>query len=648
MQLRLYFTMIILLSVKLLFAQVYPDSLYDEEPEQKFPVGFHEPEYVRISATGQEVSESRVEPPFWWVDMADPSLQVVIYDQNIKDAKVSIKHKGVKLRGTQKVENPNYLFVDLEISKNAKVGTFEIVLDVDGTEKSYPYELKSRGAGSASRKGVDASDLIYLIMPDRFANGDPSNDSFDDMEQWGLNREKTLFRHGGDILGVMENLDYIQDLGITAIWLNPVLENNEPFESYHGYAITDHYNIDKRLGSNDLYKSFVDLCHERGIKVIKDVVYNHVGDKHWFIQDLPSMDWIHQFDEYTKTTYRAPTLMDPYFSESDQEQMLDGWFDIHMPDLNQKNDLLANYLIQNSLWWIEFAGLDGFRIDTYAYSDQDFMANLGKRLQKEYPNFSFFGETWVHGSPTQAQFTQNNNLREGYNSYLPGVTDFQLYYSILEALNQEQGWTSGIARVYFTLTKDFLYENPYRNVIFLDNHDLPRFYSVVNGDMEKFKSGITFLLTMRGVPMFYYGTEILLSGVGGAFGEAGRKDFPGGWENDPVYKFNTDYLESNEQEAYEFIKKLSNYRKNSTALQFGKLKHYIPQDGLYAYFRMDDKSKVMVVMNMSDKDVAVPMERFKSDLEGYNQGMNVISGEMMNLGKMSLKPRQSMILELKK
>jgi glycosidase len=637
------------LGVLNLHAQSYPDSLYNDDPHQKLPLGAEEPDYGLISPEGKEVQEARVEPPFWWIGMKNPVVQVLIYDNQISRARVSVDYPGVQLKDIHRVENPNYLFVDLEIQSYAKAGNFDITLEKEGSSKNYTYELRNRREGSADRQGVDAGDFIYLIMPDRFANGDPSNDSFDDMNQWGVHREKALFRHGGDLIGVMEHLDYLEDLGVTALWLNPVLENDEPYESYHGYAPTEHYLVDKRLGTNEQYLTMVNLCHERGMKVIKDVIYNHVGDKHWFIEDLPASDWIHQFESFTKTTYRAPTLMDPYASESDKDLFLNGWFDRHMPDLNQKHPLLANYLIQNTVWWIEYADLDGLRIDTYAYSDQDFMAELGKVLQHEYPDFSFFGETWVHGTPIQAQFTQGNELRDGYNSYLPGVTDYQMYYAIMDALSKEQGWTDGVTKIYYTLAKDFLYEAPLENVLFLDNHDLTRFYTAVNEDMDKFKSGMAMLLTMRGIPMINYGTEILLVGSGGGFGEGGRKDFPGGWKGDPVYKFNPAFHEADEQEAFEYVKTLANYRKNTPALQDGKLKQYIPENGVYVYFRYDDQQKVMVVSNTHTNTANLHMERFKKDLKGYKSAKNVLTGEVMDqLSNLKIAGHTTLVLELQK
>ncbi|MEL7118880.1 MAG: glycoside hydrolase family 13 protein [Bacteroidota bacterium] len=633
-----------------LFGQSYPDSLYNEEEMQKFPLGVEEAHYHKREATGGTVDQTRVEPPFWWTGMTHKDLQILIYDQDIKGAEASIDYPGVKLVKTQQVENPNYLFLDLVIDKNTKPGKFKINLTTNGGIKSYDYELMARRSNPYPEASLSSADLIYLIMPDRFANGDTNNDSFDDMNQWGINREKPLFRHGGDLMGIMERMDYVEDLGVTALWLNPVLENDQLYESYHGYAITDHYNIDKRFGSNENYKQLIDLGHERGIKMIQDVIYNHVGDQHWLIKDLPSKDFIHQFEEYTKTTYRAPTLMDPYVANGDKEQFNDGWFDNHMPDLNQKNPLVSNYLIQNTFWWVEYANLDGLRIDTYAYSDQGFMADLGKYLQEEYPNFMFFGETWVHGSPIQAQFTQNNELRAGYNSYLPSVTDFQMYYAITDALNRTQGWTDGIAKVYYTLTKDFIYEDPYRNVIFLDNHDLSRFYTVVDGNMNKFKSGISFLLTMRGIPMLNYGTEILLGGAGGgSFGEAGRKDFPGGWENDSTDKFKTENLSEKEKDAFNHITTLANYRKNNPVLQNGQLTHFIPENDIYVFFRHNADKKVMVIMNTANEARNVSMDRYKNQLKGYSKALEVCTDKTYNsLDAFELPANGTMVLELGK
>ncbi len=381
--------------------------------------------------------------------------------------------------------------------------------------------------------------------------------------------------------------------------------------------------------------------------MIMDIIHNHVGDKHFFIEDIPSEDWLNQWDEFTRTTYRAPTLMDPHTSEYDKKLMSDGWFDHHMPDLNQRNPHLATYLIQNNIWWIEYAGLDGYRIDTYAYPDQAFMADWGKAVMDEYPHFHMFAETWVHGSAVQAHFTEDNNLTEGYNSHMPAVTDFQLYYAINEALDRGQGWTEGIARVYFTLAKDFLYKDASRNVVFLDNHDLSRFYSMIKENDDKFKSGIAFLLTTRGIPMLYYGTEIKMKNYSDPDGKV-REDFPGGWKEDKTNKFQASGRTDAENEIHDFVTTLANYRKKNKVLQTGELTQFVPVDGVYVYFRHNARKKVMVIMNTHEKEADVSLARFKEFLEGHSKAMNIIDGTNVSLGEsLKVKGFTTQVLELK-
>ncbi len=630
---------------------VETETVVEEEKEdpamQKYPDGVQPPEYKRIKADGGLVEQKRVDPPFWWVGMKNSKVELMIHDYKIKGYKVETNHPGVTVNRVSKVQSPNYLFVELDIAPDAAARTFKIALIKGDDVRTYNYELKARRRDPSRVQGLNSSDLLYLLMPDRFANGDPSNDSVDGMAQTGVARDKIFFRHGGDLQGIINHLDYFSELGITALWLNPVQENDEPYESYHGYAITDHYAVDRRLGSNEKYLELVNKCHARGIKVVMDIIHNHVGDQHSFIRDLPSEDWIHQFDEYTKTTYRAPTLMDPYAAEADRSQMVDGWFDAHMPDLDQQNPHLARYLIQNNIWWVEYSGLDGYRIDTYAYPDTDFMSQWGEAMQAEYPQLGLFGETWVHGAAVQAQFTEDNNLREGYNSHLPGVTDFQLYYAINDALGRQQGWTEGISRIYYTLAKDFLYEDPYRNVVFLDNHDLGRFYGNVGKDFNKYKSGLSFLLTTRGIPMIYYGTEILMMGSGGGFGEGGRKDFPGGWADDAVNKFKASGRTAEEQEAFEFVKKLANYRKTSSTLQHGRLMQFVPNNDIYVYFRYDQQGTIMVIMNSSPEGQTVKTARYMERIQGFRSASDIITGEQLSdLSAISLDRNSTRILEL--
>lgn len=618
----------------------------DQGDTQRIPDGVQRSQHQHYAPTGGKVDQARICPPNWWVGMQHNEIEVLLYDQDIAGLTVQLNYPGVQLKSTTRLANPNYLFVTLAISPTTAPGTFDIQLVRDGKRvKQYPYTLLARKSDPQRITQLDASDLIYLIMPDRFANGDPRNDVFPTMHQKEINREKMFFRHGGDLQGILDRLDYLEALGVTALWLNPVLENDQPYESYHGYAITDHYAVDQRFGDNALFERLTSACQERGIKMVMDIIHNHVGDKHWFIQDIPSEDWIHQWDRFTKTTYRAPTLMDPNASAYDQKRMSDGWFDHHMPDLNQQNPQLARYLIQNNIWWIEYAGVDAYRIDTYAYPDQAFMATWAKAMQKEYPQVHLFAETWVHGAAVQAQFTADNFLRGEYNSHTPGVTDFQLYYAINEALQQKQGWTNGAARIYYTLAKDFLYEDPRRNVVFLDNHDLSRFYSVIGENDEKFKSGLAFLMTTRGIPMLYYGTEILLKNFTDPDGKV-RQDFPGGWAEDKVNKFVAQGRTTKEQAIFSYVKKLANFRKTSPALTEGKLVQFVPEDGIYVYFRIAASETVMVIMNTHEEATEIALDRYREGMGTKESATNIITGKRVDLRqKLSLQASETLILK---
>jgi glycosidase len=560
-----------------------------------------------------------------------------------------VEYSGITLKEVTRLENPNYLFLLLDISPTTEPGSFFLELkNADGSEnKAYPYELKARN-NQPKAQGITAADLIYLIMPDRFANGDQGNDQGKGMRQEGTNRDKVLFRHGGDLIGIMEHLDYLEDLGVTALWLNPVLENDQPYESYHGYAVTDHYKIDPRFGDNEQYRKLVQLAHERDQKVIMDVIFNHTGDQHWWMRDLPATDWIHQWeDDFQQISYRAPVHIDPYAAASDFSEVTDSWFDNHMPDLNQQHPQVANYLIQNSIWWTEYSGQDGFRIDTYAYCDQGFMSEWNRRMLEEYPDLGIFAETWVHGTGVQAWFAEGERAN-GHNSHLPGVTDFQLYYAINEALNNEQGWTSGVAKIYYTLAQDYLYLDPYRNVLFLDNHDLSRIYGNLNEESEKFKSAMTLLLTLRGIPMLYYGTEILMTGSGGGFGEGGRKDFPGGFKGDKEDKFKARNRSAAEQDAFTFVQRLANYRKENPALQNGELTQYIPQDGVYVFFRHDDEKTVMIAYNSNSSATILKTSRFAAQIGKATEGINILTEQnITDLSSLTLGAHESVVVELR-
>ena len=619
-------------------------SIYNDDPEQRLPVGVEKPPHGFISAAGGTVDRARVEPPHWYLGMPNPDLQVLIYDQNIGQETVTVRYPGVLVGSVERVENPNYLFVNLHIGPGAKPGKFDLRL---GNGTTYPYELKRRSRDPEHVGELETSDLIYLILPDRFANGDPKNDSIPGMRQQGVNRNKMFFRHGGDLRGIIDHLDYVDDLGATVLWLNPVLENDQPYESYHGYAVTDHYRVDRRLGSNADYKELVDRAHDRQLKVVMDIIFNHVGNEHWFIRDLPERDWIHQWAEFTRPIYRGALIHDPHAAASDKKQLLEGWFDQHMPDLNQRNPRLARYLIQNTIWWAEWSGHDGYRIDTYFYPDPDFMAQWAYEIQRAFPNLILFGETWVQGPAIQASFTEDNRLIDDYNAHLPSVTDFQVHFAIEEALHREQSWTGGITRLYYTLAQDFLYEDANRNVLFLDNHDKSRFYSTVDEDDQKFKTGIALLLTLRGIPSLYYGTELKMTGYADPDGKV-RQDMPGGFAGDSRSVFKTDERTDTERAAYEFVKNLAQYRKRTPALHSGQLTHYVPENDIYVYFRHNADATVMVVVNTKGEAQTVETTRYRERMDGFDGALDVLSGTTVgSLREITVPAHGVRVLELR-
>lgn len=642
------------------------DPIYNDDPMQERALGQAESEYMIRQPTGLDApKDTGVFPPNWWADMENPRLEIMIYEKDIaRYNEVTSTNEGITVEYVKREANPNYLFVGLRIGPGVKPGSFQLNLASRGRApesqvvkqsdsqivgKTVTYELLPHPRKSwTARQQLSAQDLIYLIMPDRFANGDPDNDVVPEMNEVHLNRQKFFFRHGGDLQGVINKLDYLEDLGVTALWLNPVLENNQPYASYHGYAVTDHYRIDRRFGTNEKYKELVSKAHAKGIKIIMDVIFNHVGDEHYLMRDLPGSDWIHQWPEYTKTTYRAPTLLDPNASEYDRKLMTDGWFDKHMPDLNQQNPHVANYLIQNSIWWTLWSDQDAFRIDTYAYANGEFAAEWNRRLLAEIPHLGIFGETWVHGPGVQAWFTGGRNIHQDFDTHLPGVTDFQLYYAIQEALGRGPGWTEGVNRIYYTLAQDYLYEDPTKNVIFLDNHDISRLFTTLGEDMTKMKSALALLLTMRGIPMLNYGTELGFTGAGGAFGEAGRVDFPGGFPGDETDLFQPADRNETQAELHDYITQLANFRKQSKALTHGKSIQFVPRDGVYIYFRQYGEETVMVVFNGNNDPVTLDdLSPYQEMLGGYGAGYDVGRGlENVPLEDLALEGKGVMVLRL--
>lgn len=581
--------------------------------------------------------------------MKSNDLQLLVYGKDISKCDISLVYPGIKLVNIERVENPNYLFINLIINEDAKPGNFDIEFKLSGKQiQKYTYYLNARREESAFRKGFDASDVIYLLFPDRFANGDPSNDQVTGMPD-KFNRADLYARHGGDIQGIINNLDYIKNLGMTAIWVNPVFESNQPWQSYHGYAITDFYKVDARLGTNELYKKFVDESHSRGLKVVKDMIFNHSGSMHWFIQDLPSANWVNQWPEFTRSNYRSPTNFDIHASVNDKQTMSDGWFDTHMPDLNQRNPFLAKYLIQNSIWWVEYANLDGIRMDTHPYPDKDFMAQWTKRVMEEYPNFNIVAEVWLN-YPAWCAYWQTGALnRDGFDSGVPTVMDFPLMYAMHKAFDEEQGWDTGLSRLYEVLANDFLYANPMNILIFPDNHDVTRFMKSKEMAIGRYKLAMAFLLTTRGIPQIYYGTEILMDGDDSKGHGVLRQEFPGGWPDHKRSAFTAEGRLKKENEAWDYLSKLLNWRKTSSAIHNGKLTHFIPENDIYVYFRHNNDQTVMVVLHNGYQPKVLKTERFNEILSKFSKGNEIITGKMLDdLSKIQLSPRSAMVIELQK
>ncbi|MBX2889490.1 MAG: glycoside hydrolase family 13 protein [Saprospiraceae bacterium] len=575
-------------------------------------------------------ADLRVEPANWWSGMKHNQVEILFQRADLASYQVKLgKTDGVKLLKVEKGDSPNYLFITLEITPKAPAQKVPIVFGKGENTFTHEYPILARNR-SVKAQGVTCHDVIYLIFPDRFANGDPSNDNVPGMLE-GLQRHELTGRHGGDLKGIKDHLDYIQDLGITAIWLNPELENDQLEASYHGYAVTDHYRVDRRFGTNEQLRDLVNECHKRNIKVVRDVVLNHIGDNHYWMKDLPTKDWVNQWPTYTKTNYRAPTLLDPYASEYDKKLFSDGWFDRRMPDLNQRNPHVANYLIQQALWWIEWAGLDDLRIDTYPYSDQTFCTRWVTTILNEYPNLGMFGEAWEHAVPVVGYFADDQPMRRAnFDSNLPGIIDFQLCFAVREALVKSEGWSDGVAKIYYTLAQDYFYKDPYRNQIMLDNHDMTRIFSHVGENLDKFKIGMAFLLTMRGIPQIYYATEILDTGFEAPSHGNIRKDFPGGWPGDAANKFTAEGRTAAENDAFNFTRTLIRYRNATPALQTGKLMQFVPEDGVYVYFRYDAEKTVMVALNFSEKEVRLATARFAERMQGFSKAKNVATGEVMS------------------
>lgn len=596
----------------------------------------------------------KVEPPFWWSGMQAKDLQLMVYGKDI--AKLDVSSDDLEITKVTKTENPNYIFITVNTT-SVEAGKKKIKLSEAGKiHSSIDYEFKVRRENSSNRKGFDSSDVLYLIMPDRFANGDPSNDSHPDTKE-KADRSNPGGRHGGDIQGIIDHLDYLKDLGATALWSTPLLEDDEPVYSYHTYAQSDLYKIDPRYGSNEDYKRLAKEMHDLDMKLIMDYVTNHWGSKHWMIKDLPTKNWIHQWPEgFRRSNYRMTTQFDSNASQVDTKGCMNGWFDTTMPDMNQSNPLLLKYITQNAIWWIEYADLDGFRVDTYSYNDKEGIASWTKAIMDEYPNFNIVGEVWMHDQAQMAYWQKDSKIGaiDNFNSNLPSVMDFTLHDAITVIFNEDEGaWDKGMIRAYDNFTNDFLYPDINNILLFAGNHDTNRINEIYQGDIDKYKMAMTLVFTTRGIPQMYYGDEIGMLGNRDKKGDGDiRRDFPGGWKGDKQSAFlslNSEGGRTKDQEAFHsFTKKVLNWRKNTPVIHTGKLLQFIPFDNVYVYFRYNDTKTIMVVLNNSTTSQEIDVARFTEGIKGLKTGTDIITDSNIDISEnFTIASKQSMIIELK-
>ncbi|TYP99036.1 glycosidase [Tenacibaculum adriaticum] len=596
-----------------------------------------------------EVSNStleRVEPPHWWIGFKNTKLQLLVKEDGISEAKPEISYSGVSIEKVSKGTSPNYLFIDVNIAEHTKAGKFDIVFTFEnGTKKKHTYELKAREKSADEYVGFNSSDAVYLITPDRFANGDTSNDEFASLKEKKLDRKHDYGRHGGDITGITHHLDYINDMGFTAIWPTPLLINDMPESSYHGYAITDFYQVDPRFGTLEEYKNLSSEMKKKGMKLIMDQVANHCGLEHWWMKDLPFNDWVNNqknyednIDNWTwekniNSNHRRTTNQDLYASESDKKGFSEGWFVAAMPDLNQRNPFMAKYIIQNSIWWIETLQLGGIRQDTYPYPDKNFMSDWSGAIMEEYPNFSIVGEEWSLNPLLIRYWQKGADNKDGYESHLTSVMDFPMQSNIVQALKEEESWDKGLVKIYEGLANDFAYADPEKLMIFPDNHDMDRIFTQLNEDLTLTKMALSYMLTIPRVPQIYYGTEVLIQNTAKPHDHGLiRTDFPGGWEGDKTNAFTGEGLNTDQKEMQSFLKKVLNHRKNSKAIHEGKTIHFAPFMNTYFLFRVTNDETVVLILNKNDKPITIDLKRYAEIEVSGKQLKNIVTGESMTWG----------------
>ena len=605
---------------------------------------------VSVTAATPKIDIKHVEPLSWWVGMTT-DLQLMVNGKDISLCNVTIlpENQGVSVKELHKAESPNYLFVDVAIADDAKAGEYTLRFTNGKRKYDYKYTIAERREGSRERLSFTNADFVYLIMPDRFANGNPENDSTNDTAE-KADRSKAWRRHGGDLQGMIDHLDYIADLGATAIWSTPLLLDNENGASYHGYSCSDYYLIDPRFGTNEMFKEYVAECHKRNLKVIMDIVPNHSSTSHWWYGDLPFNDWVHQWDEYTQSNWTFSTNMDFNASKSDLYQMESGWFDKSMADMNLDNEFLLNYFKQWAVWWTEYADLDGFRVDTYPYNEKQPMSEWCKAVMAEYPNFNIVGEVWTSSIPQLAYWQGGNYNKDGFDSNLKSIMDFPLHDALRSAMCESGngGWGQGMTRVYEVLSHDFVYHDLDNMMIMAANHDTDRIADVCEGDVRRMKIVHTLLCTMRGMPQMLYGDELMFRSTDRSKGHPTlRVDFPGGWAEDSVNLFDVSQHTGDQKEIFDYTRHLFNWRKSKEVIHSGKTLHFIDRDNTYAFFRYNDTDVVFVYINNSNDARNVPWSRYSEISDRLGEGRDVVTGKVVDMKKVSVEPMSALIVEFK-
>lgn len=604
-------------------------------------------------ANAYPFSVERIDPPFWWVGMKNTSLQLQIHGDDIKSAKFSVDYPGVTVDSVARLDgSPNWQYVYLNISPETKPGMMKLQWEEGGKTETKEFELKSRKLQKGAQ-GFSSADVLYLIMPDRFADGNPDNNVVESMNYPAkVDRQNPNVRHGGDLEGIMKNIDYIDSLGVTAVWVNPVLENDIRGGSYHGYATTDYYTIDPRFGSNEEYTNLIEQLHDRDIKMVMDMIFNHSGITHPWINDLPATDWLNHQDNYVQTNYRLSTVTDPYAADYDLDLTTDGWFVYGMPDLNQRNPHLMKYLVQNSIWWIEESQIDGIRMDTYAYADKDAMGDWIEAVYNEYPDFNIVGECWLEDVAGVAKWQSGSPLSQGYDTKLETVMDFPLMKlsADLAPFTEETDPWNGLNKLYNHLSLDYVYSDPNKVLRFLDNHDTDRVIKTDIDSLGSWKQAVTYLLTIPGIPQLYYGTELLMSGTREGGDGNIRKNMPGGFPGDSTSVFTREGRSELQNEAFDYISGINKWRKGNSAAANGKFKHFMPTNGLYLYERNNGSDSYVVVMNGKDSPNEVEMSRYQESIPAGQKYRDVLTEEIIVLRPEGndtylFSPRETRILE---